>query len=538
MKYKGSTKFDSVVVGGGIAGLTAACYLCRYGHNVLLLEKSKKIGGLVGSFEKDGFVFDYGARAFENSGIILPMLKQLVIDMEILNNPVTIGIGNEFVKISSQEGLHDYSNMLKRLFPQNAHDIERIMQEIDKTTSYMNVMYGIDNPLFSDLSNDTQYLLHTLLPWLVKYRRNLRQIKKLDQPVDEYLMKFTDNRQLVDMITQHFFKKTPTFFALSYFGLYMGYFYPKGGTHVLPEALSSYIEAHGGKILTETAVTKVDLDHKVVISTDGEGFSYEQLIWACDQKTLYNVLETNDPKLGKKISDKRELLSKCHGSDSVITVFLALDMDSEFFRERSGPHLFYTPNTNGLFPFPNPIQTSPSAPKDVIMQWINDYFKHTTYEISCPALRDPSLAPPNKTGLIVSCLIDYDVAKIADLKGWYSEFKEQCEKTILDTLDSSVFPGIRTKVLFSNCSTPLSIERITGNSEGAITGWAFTNTVLPCETNLDKIAKAVFTPFKDLYQAGQWTFGPSGIPTCILTGKLATDEVHKKLRKQHKQFHY
>jgi len=118
--------------------------------------------------------------------------------------------------------------MLKRLFPQNAYDIERIMQEIDKTISYMNVMYGIDNPLFSDLSNDTQYLLHTLLPWFVKYKRNLKQIKKLNQPVDEYLMKFTDNRQLVDMITQHFFKKTPTFFALSYFGCTWSTFTQRG----------------------------------------------------------------------------------------------------------------------------------------------------------------------------------------------------------------------------------------------------------------------------------------------------------------------
>jgi len=47
MKYYEPMKFDSIVVGGGIAGLTAACYLCRYGHNVLLLEKSKKVGGLV-----------------------------------------------------------------------------------------------------------------------------------------------------------------------------------------------------------------------------------------------------------------------------------------------------------------------------------------------------------------------------------------------------------------------------------------------------------------------------------------------------------
>jgi phytoene dehydrogenase-like protein len=320
----------------------------------------------------------------------------------------------------------------------------------------------------------------------------------------------------------------------------MEYFYPKGGTRVLPEALSSYIEAHGGKILIDTVVTKVDLDHKVVISTDGEEFSYEELVWACDQKNLYNVLETNDPKLVKKISDKRQLLNSSRGSDSVITVFLALDVENDYFRKRYGPHLFYTPNTNGLSSVANPLQANPhsATTKEVILQWISEYFKHTTYEVSCPALRDPSLAPPNKTGLIVSSLMDYDVAKVADLQGWYSEFKEQCEKTILDTLDSSVFPGIKTKVLFSDCSTPLSIERITGNSEGAITGWSFTNAVPPCETNLDKIAKAILTPFKDLYQAGQWTFGPSGIPTCILTGKLAADEVNKKLKRQHKQFRH
>ena len=35
------------VVGGGLAGLTAAAYLCRNNHRTLLLEKNKKTGGLV-----------------------------------------------------------------------------------------------------------------------------------------------------------------------------------------------------------------------------------------------------------------------------------------------------------------------------------------------------------------------------------------------------------------------------------------------------------------------------------------------------------
>jgi phytoene dehydrogenase-like protein len=51
---------DVLVVGGGMAGLTAAAYLSRAGLRVRLCEKEKKTGGLVNSFEYKGFVFDGG----------------------------------------------------------------------------------------------------------------------------------------------------------------------------------------------------------------------------------------------------------------------------------------------------------------------------------------------------------------------------------------------------------------------------------------------------------------------------------------------
>jgi len=43
------------------------------------------------------------------------------------------------------------------------------------------------------------------------------------------------------------------------------------------------------------------------------------------------------------------------------------------------------------------------------------------------------------------------------------------------------------------------------------------------------------TQFKDVipgvYQAGQWTYSPSGLPVSILTGKIAADRVSKALGK-------
>ena len=90
-------KPTTLIVGAGIAGLTSAAYLSRAGHNVLLFEKNKECGGLVNSFSRDGFHFDAGLRALEDAGIILPMLKDLGIELKKVKSPVSIGIENDLV---------------------------------------------------------------------------------------------------------------------------------------------------------------------------------------------------------------------------------------------------------------------------------------------------------------------------------------------------------------------------------------------------------------------------------------------------------
>ena len=44
-------KYDAIVVGGGIAGLTASAYLSKAGYSNLVCEKENICGGLINTFE-------------------------------------------------------------------------------------------------------------------------------------------------------------------------------------------------------------------------------------------------------------------------------------------------------------------------------------------------------------------------------------------------------------------------------------------------------------------------------------------------------
>ena len=521
--------YDVVVVGGGIAGLTATAYLARAGYATLLCEKESSCGGLVRTFERGGFFFDGGIRAIENSGIVLPMLRDLNIDLEFIKSQVSLGIEDRVIRLNSVEDLDAYQALLGELFPENLEEISAIIAQVRRAMGYMDVLYGIDNPAFLDMKKDRAYLIRKILPWMPRFALTIRKILALSEPIVDYLRRYTRNEGLIDTIAQHFFRATPAFFALSYFSLYLDYSYPRGGTGMLAEKLVKFIEDHGGEISTDTQIVAVDPEARCVIDAQGQQHSYRSLIWAADLKALYRCLDPNaiGDEVRNAVLERKAAMEKSSGGDSVFTLYLALNLDKGYFERRNSAHHFYTPSREGQSkagPWPQ------GRDRPAIERWLTEFFRLTTYEISCPVMRDSALAPPGKTGLVVSVLFDYQLTKHIEEAGWYEEFKLFCEECILSVLDASAFPGIRDAVLDRFSSTPLSIARIAGTTDGAITGWAFTNKPVPAEHRLPKILGAVRTPIPGIFQAGQWTFSPSGLPTAILTGKLAADEAAKTVR--------
>ena len=132
---------------------------------------------------------------------------------------------------------------------------------------------------------------------------------------------------------------------------------------------------------------------------------------------------------------------------------------------------------------------------------------------------------------MVSLLFEYDLVKKIEDSQWYEEFKKEVETRMLHVLSTSVFPMLRDKVISRFSFTPLSIERRIGSSEGAITGWSFTEPV-PVVNRIQRGARSVITPIPHVLQAGQWAYSPAGVPMSVLTGKLAADRAMKKSRRR------
>ena len=399
---------------------------------------------------------------------------------------------------------------------------------------HMDVLYGIENPYFKDFSRDRTYLFKELLPWLPKFLLTIGKINRMNVPVEPYLEKIVKNPSLRDIISQHFFKNTPAFFALSYFSLYLDYFYPRGGMGKLAEAVEKRFLECGGEIMRETIIESVLACEKRVTDQNNVSYTYENLVWAADLKTFYRITGTEgfSGKIRSKFEKVKSRLMEKRGGDSVFTLFVEVDEPLENFKKIANGHFFYSPSKKGLGEIRwsglNMILSATGGQdRSRILSWLDKFLALNTYEISVPALKDPDLAPEGKTGLIISFLADYDLFKMIDEAGWYKEFMMELEERIIKVLADSVYPMLKEKVIARFSFSPLSYEKRVGTSEGAITGWSFREPV-PVINKIMAANRAVITPIPSIFQAGQWTYSPAGVPMSVLTGKLAALRILKR----------
>ena len=526
--------YDVLVVGGGAAGLTAAAYAARAGRSVALFERQARLGGLVQSVERDGFVFDMGLRAIESAGIVLPMLEELGLSLEFVRSPVSVGIDDDLIRVDSKASLTDYRDLLVRTYPDRAADVDRIVALITRIMRDMDVLYGIDNPLFKDPMRDRRYLFRTLLAVDGALRRHHRAHQPDVGPgrgparrahgrpgaqADRRAALLQgDARLLRDELLQRL-PRLPLP-ARRHGGA------DAGARGVRPRARRGRAHRAAGRRRRSRGAHR----HR----REGEVHGYGTLVWCADLKALYRAIDTDavaDAGLARAVVARRDELEACSGSDSVLSLFLSVDEPPATFEAISEGHLFYTPDARGL----GDLHTKGLAEllarhplrEEALEAYLDAFFARTTYEVSIPVLKDPALAPPGKTGLIVSTLFDYRLTRRIQESGGYDAFRDRAADAMIAALARRLYPGLGDKVRSRFMTTPVTLEAYTGNTDGAIVGWAFDGPRMPAVHQMQRVAQSVRTPIPGVLQAGQWAYSPGGVPMAILTGKLAANRALK-----------
>jgi phytoene dehydrogenase-like protein len=108
-------EYDVVVIGSGLAGMTAANILGRAGHKVLLVEQHYKLGGLATWFKRPGsHTFDISLHGFPY-GMIKSCRRYW--NEEIAGNIVQL----KNIRFRQPDVLADYDLQSRRLHPASAH---------------------------------------------------------------------------------------------------------------------------------------------------------------------------------------------------------------------------------------------------------------------------------------------------------------------------------------------------------------------------------------------------------------------------------
>jgi phytoene dehydrogenase-like protein len=93
----GGLERDVVVVGAGLAGLTAAVSLARTGRSVTVYERLPRAGGLCGSFVEEGYEFVIACNEFGSD--MGRIFTSLGLEVEFRPSRTRISLGDETLSL-------------------------------------------------------------------------------------------------------------------------------------------------------------------------------------------------------------------------------------------------------------------------------------------------------------------------------------------------------------------------------------------------------------------------------------------------------
>ncbi len=286
-----------VVVGAGLAGLSAAMRLAGAGREVTVVEREAVPGGRAGVIADSGYQFDTGPTVLTMPDLIADAFDCLDEEMSdwLTLEPVS-PLYRAFYPDGSQLDVHS--------------DTEAMTEEINRVigpgeaagyrryVDFVSALYRYEMRDFIDRNIDSP--LDLITPDLAKLVA-IGGFRKLAPKVEQFLQ---DPRTQRVYSFQAMYAGLSPYDALAIYAViaYMdsvaGVYFPKGGMHAVPQAMAAAAEKHGVNFRYNTEVIRVDLDGDRatgVITADGERIPADAVVLNPDLPVAYRDLLGTEP---------------------------------------------------------------------------------------------------------------------------------------------------------------------------------------------------------------------------------------------------
>jgi phytoene dehydrogenase-like protein len=439
-----------VIIGSGMAGLTAGAYLAKAGHEVTVLEQFPTPGGVTATVQQDGFGWDIGPLLME--GFAPGDKARLILEELGVSEQVKVvhedrllwQEGCALEKPAEYEGPYWRRERLKMLFPEERSALDRYYRFYDQMLALMG------------LARRAEAAHGMAALWL-----KLRMLLAL-QPVKKYMN--WNGGQLMD----HFFhspslktfflgivadfvtapsefpalgvpsihletafdKRIPTYPGAK--SVQTAYTYILGGCQILVNAVLRVILEHGGQVRTSTPVKRIVIENgraTGVELADGRIETADLVLASGGMKEVFFDLvgrEHIPAELAAQIESNRMM-------ESVLMVQLGIDFDPSLYQKAA---LCYYYKTDDMEEAVRRLRSG-------------DYHEGKDgFLIYVPSLHSPSLAPAGKYAVTI-----YTVAPDTLAAGnWSSRREELADKLIAEA--EAHIPGLRQHTLTSLVLTP------------------------------------------------------------------------------------
>ncbi|MFX0148318.1 MAG: phytoene desaturase family protein, partial [Candidatus Hodarchaeota archaeon] len=279
-----------IIIGSGLAGLTAAAYLSKEGHEVIIYEQFHEVGGITATIHEKGYSWDIGPLLLEG---LAPheKLAKILIELGIYEKIEIIkeDRGQSFPdfqvwKPEKYEGPYWRREYFKKLFPEDNQGLNQYYQFYDQM---MEIGHLSNKLTFAKGIKTFSIKLRLLIKFLkVRKFKDWSAAKVMDYFFKNPKLKAVYLGILADMVVapSEFFglgvpffnvetafdKRIPTKFKSGKFPVYH---YIKNGCGEIVKAFTDLIKENGGQINVNCKVEKVLIENNKAIGVQLENGS-------------------------------------------------------------------------------------------------------------------------------------------------------------------------------------------------------------------------------------------------------------------------